>query len=386
MSLARLLVVLCVLTGAVACPGHGQITLRVPLEQLERDARIDSTDADAQYDLGLGYWGKKRYEDADRALRRAVAIDPRHAAAYLALAYLPFASQPRLLKERVTGKLHREMRDVLMEAERLGRRAFLLDPLVDVRIIGVASRKPSRGVSPWSGNPFEAFMSGNYMYTFNALSSAIERARASHDTVPDAFLWYRGLAAGHLGLYPRTIADLTVLLERAQRFERSDTIQLTVPVTTEYRYFMAFFLHKAQRFAEAIDLYREALGQDAGLFMAHVQLGRLYESHQLWDEAVNSFELAVGSNPDDASLLVDLGLAQWAADRFGAAETTLVQAQDANRLDSRVPYYLGLLQLLRADSVHARASLTRFLALAPRRLSEQITNARSRLAQLTGPP
>src|SRR4051812_8681195 len=76
-----------------ARPSAGQrlkITSSVPA--LEEAARRDSTDAAAHYNLALGYWTKSKWDEADSALRRALAIDPRFASAYLALAFLPQAS------------------------------------------------------------------------------------------------------------------------------------------------------------------------------------------------------------------------------------------------------------------------------------------------------
>src|SRR3989442_810612 len=66
------------------------------LKDLEAAAQRDSNDAFAQYNLALGYWSKKRYDDAERALRTCVQIDPRFAAAWLALGTLPYARRPRL--------------------------------------------------------------------------------------------------------------------------------------------------------------------------------------------------------------------------------------------------------------------------------------------------
>lgn len=380
---------LLVFVAGAALPAQVKIELKVPLAELERIARIDSTDVGAQYDLGLGYWSKKRFDEADRALRRAVAIEPQFAPAYLALAYLPLARRPQLLKELARGRASETWREVMLESERFRRRAFLIDPLVDVRIIGAAMRRTG-AIPPrrsWYSDPFASYISGDYLSSFNTLGMLIQRfPGASLDSVPDELLWYRGLAAGHLGRYDRAISDLTVLLERAQRLERSDTVQLVAPRTNEYRYFMAFFQYKAQRFALALDLYREALGQDAGLYMAHVQMGRIFQTHKLWDEAVIHFQHAAEANPDDASILVELALAQWEAAQIGAAIATLQQAQAANPLDSRVPYFLGRLQQERGDAAAARQALTRFLSLAPRTMAEQIADARRRLAGLPGPP
>jgi len=58
---------------------------------------------------------------------------------------------------------------------------------------------------------------------------------------------------------------------------------------------------------EAIDLYREVLTNDHCLYMAHVRLAEIYETAQMLPQAINSRRNAVNANPDDESLLLDLG-------------------------------------------------------------------------------
>ena len=363
-----------------------KIELTVSLAQLESNARVDSADANAHYELGLGYWSHKRFDDADRALRRALAIEPQFAAAYLALAYLPFARWPALFRQMQRDRVPEASKATVEESERLRRRALMLDPLVDVSIIGAALRKtgaiPANARSSRS-DPLVAYISGDYRTTFYLFGSIIDGARgAARDSVPDALYWYRGFAAGHLGRYDVAIADLNVLLQRAERLERSDNIQVMAPRTNEFRYFIAFFHYKAQRFSRALQAYLEALAGDAGLYMAHVQMGRIYQGHKMWDEAVMHFQQAAVASPEDASILVELGLAQWEFGQFAEAAATFRQALELNPLDSRVLYFLGRLQLTRNDSAAAREALTRFLSLAPRRLAEQADDARLRLARL----
>lgn len=362
---------------------QADLKLTVPLPELEAIARLDSTDAAAQYDLGIGYWSKKRFDEAERALRRAVAIEPQFAAGYLALAYLPLARTPALYRERSRGKVREESRAVLDESERLQRRAFMLDPLVDVSIIGAALRRIGAVPRTWANDPFLAYISGDYQWTYFLLTKFIGAGPgASRDSVPDAFYWYRGLAAGHLGNYGAASMDLSVLLQRAQRLERSDTVQIMTPRTNEYRYLIAFFRQKAELYAQALAWYRVALEYDGGLFMAHVQMGRICVAQKSWDEAVTHFQQAVATNPEDASILIELGLAYWEAGRIGDAVKTFQLAQENNPLDARAPYLLGRMQLLSGDSATARLSFTRFLSLAPRSLTEQINDAKARLATL----
>src|SRR5437867_9073676 len=87
---------------ALAPRATGQsITLPYKLPELERRAAQDSCDAVTQYQLGLGYWNEKRWDEAERALRRSVQIEPRYPHAWLALAWLMYARRPKLWKQQM---------------------------------------------------------------------------------------------------------------------------------------------------------------------------------------------------------------------------------------------------------------------------------------------
>ncbi len=66
------------------------------IAQLEELTRKDSNEATLRYYLGLAYWSKSKFDQADSALRLAVQLNPRYAEAYLALAYLPYMRRPSL--------------------------------------------------------------------------------------------------------------------------------------------------------------------------------------------------------------------------------------------------------------------------------------------------
>src|SRR5438552_18156194 len=81
---------------ATAAPLAAQrIRLPAKLSELETRARQDSNDAAAQYNVALGYWNDKRWDDADSALRRAIRIEPQFAMGYLGLGRLVFARRDR---------------------------------------------------------------------------------------------------------------------------------------------------------------------------------------------------------------------------------------------------------------------------------------------------
>jgi len=349
------------------------------IPQLEAAVARDSNDAQLHYRLGIAYWSRKRFDEAGKSLLTAVTIERRFADAYLALAYLPYARRRDLMKEEAKGEVPPEWRDSVLVSERLRRRAFLINPLVDLKIMGAFVPVRS-GFFAALTDPFSSFVSGNYAMAYFTFSRwAGDKPR---DSLPSGLLWYRGLSAGHVALYDTAATDFQVLLDRGLKAEQGDTLS-PIPVrTNDFRYLLATFRYRSGRYAEAITLYKEALGNDVGLFMAHVQMGKIFEHFKQWPEAIEHYEAAVATNPDDPSVLLDLGVVLREAGRLQESESTLARALDANPRDSRVPYHLALTLQQENKAAEARAAFTRFLAVAPSRYATQITDAKNRLTQL----
>lgn len=370
----------------VAGPLAGQGgTVQPTLDELELAARRDSSDAAAHYALALGYWRKQRFDDAERALRLAVTIEPRFAAGHLALAVVPFARRPKLREEEAKGKVPDEWKAAVAESRQLMRRAFLIDPLVDLRILGTLDSPITvsvmRGRVFIFANPFAAFEQGRYEQAFAFFESAMHPPRDSvkRDSLPSGLLWYHGLCAAHLGLDSVAIEDFQTLLDRAVALERDSLMKVPLR-TNDYRYLLALMYQREYRWFDAIRWYRAALENDLGLYMAHVQLYRIYETRGFFDSAAVESRAAVLTNPEDPTLLLEHGIVLTEAGQLAAAEDTLRRALDANPRDSRVPYFLGLTLQKMNRPIEARAAFERFLALAPSRMAEKIADARRRLA------
>jgi Tfp pilus assembly protein PilF len=328
-----------------------RIRLPYKLPELEQRAQRDSNDASTQYMLALGYWNAQRWDDAGRVLRLAVQIEPRFAPGYLALAYLPFARHPELLKLKDPALLPDSLKPVIGQSQLLERRAFTIDPFVDLQILGAAF--------PPGSLPFQSFVNGNYVTAYWFFSSAI--TRYGIDSVPPGVLWYAGLSAAHMGAYDAAVRDLEALLRRELAREQDSLVH--VP------------LH-------AIALYREVLNTDIGMFMAHVQMAHVYEQNGMWKDAATEARLAVAANPDDPSLLTDLGVLLRQADSLSESETVLRQSVDANPRDPRPPYYLGLTELQMGKADAARTAFQRFLAMAPSRDSAEIAEVQRYIIML----
>ena len=379
----RLLLFLAVPAPPLAAQG---IKLPYKLPELERRAAQDSCDAVAQYQLGLGYWNAKRWDDAEGALRRSVQIEPRYPQAWLALAWLMYARRPKLWKQQMKKGLPDSLVAVIQESERLQRRAFLIDPLVDLTVMSTVvpheggQRVAYGPVVLVLANPFDAFRDGHYEIAYSLLQNAIFRYSA--DSVPPFVLWYAALSGAHLGYYETALSDMAVLVLRAEHREQSDTV-LNVPLrTNDYRYVMALLEIGDRNPSDAITLLHRVLETDVGYYMAHVKLAQLYFADGLWTEAVAEGRLAVEANPDDPSLLTDLGVMLRQADSLNESETVLRQALEGNPHDPRPPYHRGLTELQMGKADAARTAFQRFLAMAPSRDSAEIAEVQRYLVML----
>jgi tetratricopeptide (TPR) repeat protein len=375
----------------VPAAAQGRIKLPAGLKDLEAAARTDSNDAAAHYNVALAYWNEKRYDDAERELRAATRLDGRLAPAYLALAYLPYARRPKLWNEIYDDKVPGEWKKPLEDASHLERQAYLIDPLVDMRIIGAV-----RPYSSWifvQGDWFVEFLNllnqglkdyedGKYRDAEGRFQRLIEMFNADHKQDRDFnfLFWYHGLAAAQLGNWDVAIPDLERLLESAEKGEHSDSLVFIPLKANEYRYVLANVNQRAGHIAEAVRLYREAVEHDIGLYMAHVQLANIYEANRDYTHAIDERRAAWNANPDDPSLLTDLGVTLGKAGQWKDAIDALRQARDANSRDYRPPFWLGIAELQVNDTQDAKQDLTTFINLAPSRMAPMIAHARQQLA------
>lgn len=196
-------------------------------------------------------------------------------------------------------------------------------------------------------------------------------------------VWLHGLAAAHSNHPDVAITDFGNLVHRASQAEKSDSTTDDTPLdVNEYRYMIAVLKQRGGQAGEAVNTYQQVLTTDVGNYMAHVQLARIYEGGRDFDRAIQERRRAVETNPDDSSLLLDLGLALGKAGRFQEASEALAQASEANPRDSRSYYWLGIANVQLSKKEDARAAFNRFLELAPSRYADQIAAAKQRLAQL----
>jgi tetratricopeptide (TPR) repeat protein len=392
--------VLLLTAGVLAAPPEldaQRLKLPLSLSELEAAARKDSTDPAAHYNVALGYWSAKRYDDAERELRHSLSMDPRLAPARLALAFLPYARRSKLWGEVVRDEVPKDQAAVLEQSDREYRHAFLIDPLVDLRILGaVGPNSPDfLDVKDYYGEVWALFFQGfadceegkyaDCHGRFVTLVREIDGDRYPQ-RIPWSVLWYKGIAAAHIGEYDIAAEHFRELIKRSNEAEKEREKKgelARVPMkANEYRYTLATILHAAGKTPDAIRLYEEVLNNDIGFYMAHVRLANIYEGQKDYARAAKSRLNAVNANPDDASLIMDLGVTLGKSGDFAAAQTRLQEAYDANPRDVRPLFWLGIACAQQGQAPKAREAFERFVHLAPSRYERQVAMARERLAQL----
>jgi tetratricopeptide (TPR) repeat protein len=375
-------------TGATA-----QVRVTVPVGQLEQQARRDSNNPETQYQLAMGYWSKRQWDDAERILQTVVSIDPRSAKGHLALAMLPYARRERLRSEVFYNRVPAEFKDAVEASERRWRLAFMIDPMVSQKIIGAVEPDPTRHFpSTWEAQQIrslifqwsEDFYDERYGTAYRRLQNLIREAEwaRGRDKIPGFIRWARGLSAAHIAMFDSAIADFRVLYQRALEEQDADSI-IYVPLrTNEYRYILGVFHLNQGAIDSAIALFRTVAENDIGLFMAHVHLANIYEAKAMLDEAVAERQAAIAANPDDATLYYEAGVTLVRAGQNQEALEMMLAARQANPREPWAPFAVGILELSMRKYVEAEASLEGFLAIAPAYMTTQIERAREELATL----
>lgn len=388
------LLLLFVTASAASLAGQRRIKLPVGLSELEAAAVRDSNDAAAHYNVALAYWNAKRFDEAEAAFRLALQLDPRFAPAHLGLAYLPYARRSRLWIEEFRGTVPDEWKGALETSDREYRHAFLIDPMVDIRIMAAAlpASPDFLDVKNYLSEVWALYFQGfndcqegryaDCRGRFNTLIREIDGDRYPR-RIPNSVLWYQGLAAAQLREFPLATSNFRLLLEREDERESAEEELVRVPLrTNEYRYFLATLHHAAGTIDSALPLYRQALENDIGLYMAHVRMANIYEAQRRYPEAIEARRGAVNANPDDATLLTDLGVTLGKAGQFKEAAEILQQASEALPREPNTRFWLGLAHAQLGDKAAARASFEQFIALAPSRLERRVEAARQQLAGL----
>ena len=365
------------------------------IAQLEELTRKDSNEATLRYYLGLAYWSKSKFDQADSALQLAVQLNPRYAEAYLALGYLPYMRRPSLFAEEIKDRVPDKWMSKVEEANRFYQRAFMINPLVSLQILSLAFPVDERGFRDYTSaesQMYELFVEGFIDLSKGRYATAYERlgrlARVVYDgekhpdKVPNSILWYRGLAAAHSLRYDAAIADYQALLDRAEKKERQDDFMRIPLRTNEYRFMLASLQRAVGRLDRAEERFKEAAANDLGLYMAHVYLAEIYQDQKRWADAVTEYQRAVATNPEDFSLHLDLGTLLFNLEQTKEAEEPIRKAVALSPRNALGHYLLGRIDEELGRPAEAKEQYLSFVALAPSGLSELVPDAKQRLTKL----
>lgn len=354
----------------------------------------DSLDGLTQFRLALQYEFKGRYDDAEKALRTAIAADPRQAQSYALLGELPYVRDKDLSKQERRHEVPPDRVPAVDSAKRLRARSFAVDPFGELHLFEGDPLPQGAIVLPNPNSPATlrylarvgelAYFAERYDVSYGALDMYWTHRYGSTpaDSIPTWLLLFHGLAATQEMMYPRAASDLQTLVNRGSTEEEADTL-LRVPLNANaYRYLLAIIKERDNKPVDAIQLYHDIIARDLGFYMAHARLGQLYRQYKMWDSATVEAQAAVEADPDDPSLLLDLGVIDAESGHLPEAAANFKRAI---ALDPRYPevyYRLGLATQALGQIAEARDALTHFVSMAPRRMTIEVADAKKRLDSL----
>jgi tetratricopeptide (TPR) repeat protein len=375
------------------CAGS-KVQLPDTYEALMQRVQVDSADAEAHYNAALAHWSKKRWDGVERELAQALAIDPLHTNANIALSVLPIARREELEKEeRRTGD-PTIVANAMLEADRLHRRAMLIDPFAEptmLKAAGIEPLTPKRLVISGGAILFVAvggyydgvtdYYDGKYDKAFDRFTEIYEATEDSQD-VSDGLLFYRAQSAVQLGKYDIAQHDLEMLYARALYNEKWNPNQEGFIASNDIRYALGCLEFRSGRLTQALDDLKAAAELDPSLFMAHVRLADILEHRRRWPDAIAQRRDALSLAPDNTTLRRDLALTLYRAGNAEEAAEELRTVVDQNPLHALAWYDLGVVQQDLGRPEEARQAFEHFIRIVPSRYGEHRADAEARLGEL----
>jgi len=364
------------------------------LKDTEAWARQDTNDAQRKYFLALRHWKDHHWTQADSLLRLSVQIDPWNADAYYALYFLPYARRTKLAEEENRDRVPTEWRPAVEEAHEFFRRAFRINPLLNLSVMGVAYEIEEPKVIDYTNPAYQYYARywawfvdlglGRYRSAHDRLTTLAQREwdEAKHpERVPDGILFFRGLAAAHTMQYDRATRDFGRLLGRVEQVQQDEIVRVPLE-DNDYRLMLATIHRLAGHVDSAVALYQQSLEHDLGLVMAHTYLANIYEDANRPAEALLERKRAAEINRDDPIVLFDLAASLFNAGQLVDADEPLRQAIKVDPRYSPPYYLLGRVTEELGLPAEARDHYKNYLAVAPLSAANLRADAEQRLGKL----
>lgn len=247
-----------------------------------RAQSLKTGDARAVYGLGNIYSDQQRWEEAERAYRTAMKMEPLNPESYIALSFV--LTQPIPVAD---------LAERYEEAEKIARRAIQLDT-------GNALAHDQLGVALELRGMIEA-------ETENSYRKAIQLDGSS------------ALAYAHLG---RLLSRNGRTRESADAY--GSAVRLAVDVPTMI--LVADVMQSQQRYTESEQLLRRAVSQDPRNPTALMLLGRALTTRSAFDEAEKVLKKSTDVSPHSFVSHTLLGSLYSRQGKFDSAEKVLMQA------------------------------------------------------------
>lgn len=247
-----------------------------------RAQSLQNKDSRAVYGLGNLYSDQQRWEEAERAYRTAMEIEPTAPESYIALSYV--LTQPIIgtnLAERYT------------EAEKLARRAIELDPKN-------AFAYDQLGVALELGGKIGRETQGNYRQAIKLEPSF-------------------ALAYAHLG---RLLIKTGLIDQSTAAYSQSIKLAADVPTMI----LVAEVMQSQQKYTESEQLLRRALKEDEKNPTALYLLGRALTVRESYDEAEKVLKKSAEVSPKSFVAYTLLGSMSVRRGKYADAEKYLMKA------------------------------------------------------------
>ena len=340
---------------------------RAERTRLEALVRRDSLDPDAFIELAIFRIKTRQYAAAEEALRSAIRLDARSAPAQLAMSIVRDRDRDFWTRLRRTGG------DSALSAELRARhayyrRAFLLDPLVDLMILNLGDPRFGHGLPLQDGYD-------SAWARVDAEWSQFIAVAGSADSMPPGLLWTHGLLSAHTNRLPMAVLDFTALLRAIRILSEQYELRGLELGTNDVRNVLAAIQARAGNTGHAVTLYREIIENDLGNYVALVRLAQVHAVRQEWPEALRAMRSAITTNPEEPTLKIDLAEIQHRAGQSARAESLLIEILPDLSRNPRLFFLLGNVQWALGRRVEARETMETFLTLAPSRWTAQRAEA-----------